>query len=623
MYQPSQRFLEHIDNSLNFAPKAKIVVDGVEYTGESHLKTWPRIEHCAEKFIGGFPAKTCSFEIWNRDGSIDLHGKEVAVYRGFKLSNNDIDAYARSNHIHYITVEGDINTDIYFLVTVICDSTMDTVYMYNPAVPDYPFGGNNSYDTLPDGTRRFQFGMSINTINNTIFVDSEDVGAWPEIKVFSSTEWIPMGLFTAAPEDITTSKTGSFITFNGADRSKAFEKSYGGELEYPVALGAFMQDICDRAGIPLETPDFPLSDMLLPDKPNMPNDYPERELIARAAELGGCIAQVSREGGLRITRAEDTGRTIPQLHYKSLEVEPPYTPINSVSLGHADYEDAVFLEDEDAIAADGKSEWLLPDNPFVDLHREYFIPRVAAELYGMTIIPFKATKLLDFLIHDINDLVTITAKDGSTIQTAVLQIKNTARIRSEIATPTQTGGKTNKAMAGGLRAAMRSVKLTVDHQNAIITALAEEVNGHGDEFNSIVEQTANEIMQSVAAQYATGDYLESVMRQMSDGIDFRFFSAQDQVDALTNEISGNQSLLEEYIRFQGALIELGKVGNAFTAQLDNGRLAFLEDGNPIAYISNQKLWITDAQVLNQLRIGKWIWTAQSDDSLILAWVGSS
>jgi hypothetical protein len=40
-------------------------------------------------------------------------------------------------------------------------------------------------------------------------------------------------------------------------------------------------------------------------------------------------------------------------------------------------------------------------------------------------------------------------------------------------------------------------------------------------------------------------------------------------------------------------------------------------------VSNQKLWITDAQILNQLRIGKWMWTSQSNDNLILAWVGSA
>lgn len=50
--------------------------------------------------------------------------------------------------------------------------------------------------------------------------------------------------------------------------------------------------------------------------------------------------------------------------------------------------------------------------------------------------------------------------------------------------------------------------------------------------------------------------------------------------AITDKIKGNmatdQQLLEEYIRFKGALIELGKVGNAFTAELSNEELSFKE-----------------------------------------------
>jgi len=156
-----------------------------------------------------------------------------------------------------------------------------------------------------------------------------------------------------------------------------------------------------------------------------------------------------------------------------------------------------------------------------------------------------------------------------------------------------------------------------------LAAIKEEIRVLGVETTTAIEQTANAIMMAVASQYASGDYLATYIRQLSDSVDFRFFSTKQEIDALTGELTGNQNLLEEYIRFQGALIELGRVGNAFSAQLDNGRLAFLENGSPIAYVSNQKLWITDAQILNQLRIGKWMWTSQSNDNLILAWVGSA
>jgi hypothetical protein len=159
--------------------------------------------------------------------------------------------------------------------------------------------------------------------------------------------------------------------------------------------------------------------------------------------------------------------------------------------------------------------------------------------------------------------------------------------------------------------------------SSTLAAIKEEIRVLGVETTTAIEQTANAIMLAVASQYSSGDYLATYIQQLSDSVDFRFYSTRQEIDALTGELTGNQTLLQEYIRFQGALIELGKVGNAFTAQLDNGQLAFLENGSPIAYVSNQKLWITDAQILNQLRIGKWMWTSQSNDNLILAWVGSA
>lgn len=38
------------------------------------------------------------------------------------------------------------------------------------------------------------------------------------------------------------------------------------------------------------------------------------------------------------------------------------------------------------------------------------------------------------------------------------------------------------------------------------------------------------------------------------------------MDEIKENVSANQLLLEEYIRLMGALIEPGKVGNAFTGQ---------------------------------------------------------
>ena len=102
---------------------------------------------------------------------------------------------------------------------------------------------------------------------------------------------------------------------------------------------------------------------------------------------------------------------------------------------------------------------------------------------------------------------------------------------------------------------------------------------------------------------AVTEQLKSSIEILNNLIEFRFESAITQTETVAGIVTENQQLLEEYIRFQGALIELGKVGNAFTAKLSNEKLAFLQDNVEIAYISNNKLYITDAEIKNKLTIG--------------------
>ena len=85
MRSVSENYLNYINSSLIRLPKSKFVIDNVHYSGEKFLVSYPKVEHKTEKAIGSFPAKTCELEILNRDGTFNLHGKEVTVYRGLEI----------------------------------------------------------------------------------------------------------------------------------------------------------------------------------------------------------------------------------------------------------------------------------------------------------------------------------------------------------------------------------------------------------------------------------------------------------------------------------------------------------------------------------------------------------
>lgn len=159
-----------------------------------------------------------------------------------------------------------------------------------------------------------------------------------------------------------------------------------------------------------------------------------------------------------------------------------------------------------------------------------------------------------------------------------------------------------------------------------IAAIQENVR----ECYSEISKSSEQIRLAVREDYISRSEMatiqqdfQSTITQNSSEIRMDFSTITDE---LKDNIATNQELLEEYIRFKGALIELGKVGNAFTAELSSNELAFKENGQKIAYISNNSLVITNAEVRNKLSLGNktrgWFdFIPRSNGNLSIKWRG--
>jgi arsenate reductase-like glutaredoxin family protein len=117
--------------------------------------------------------------------------------------------------------------------------------------------------------------------------------------------------------------------------------------------------------------------------------------------------------------------------------------------------------------------------------------------------------------------------------------------------------------------------------------------------------------------------LESVKQllitQWSDQLEYRFTQVTNLIDSTNGTIAENQRLLEQYIRFEGARITLGRSNSAIQAVLSNDKLEFVENGQTVAYISNRMLYITDAHITGSLSFGNadtglymWRYNAEAD-----------
>lgn len=415
MYNPGGDYLTYIKDSIIRKPRSKIVVDGKTYTGLEHLVSFPKITHETEKMIGGFPAKTCEFEIYNLDGKLSLNGKEVQIYRGLDISD-------------------------------------------------------------------------------------------------TKTVWIPMGLFYADGENVTNNSTKRTIQFKGTDRTRLFDSPFAnvyskGIIPADTVISTVAEKICAKHGLSINTATkSKIISYRFTEAVGTPEDTTDRQVIAWIAELSGCIPIISRDGqSLMFTRptyketVTEAGKTYPsgsyadKRKYKTLSAEPLYGPINAISFGHADYDDAYVYQDDTDVETNGLHEWKINDNALAENDKSALAPKVFAIIKGMQIYPFELTDFIDDYLFDINDGIQIKKKDGAFITTYVLGMNTTSRIRSVFKAGTQDSSSADRNLAGSVKLDMKKVKLSVDHINNQITALVKETDEKYSKLTQTVDGFETEI----------------------------------------------------------------------------------------------------------------------------------
>lgn len=151
-----------------------------------------------------------------------------------------------------------------------------------------------------------------------------------------------------------------------------------------------------------------------------------------------------------------------------------------------------------------------------------------------------------------------------------------------------------------------------------------QVKNRVSEYQSSVEQSMNKIQSQVSEQTSITSTLEKIQEDFSTSITQNskeiIMNFSSQIQTVRDDVYENTGLIESYIRFRDGLIELGKVGSNFSAQLSNEELAFYEYAQKIAYISGSKLHIVQAEAekvftMGNDATGKYDFIAKSNGNL--------
>ena len=116
--------------------------------------------------------------------------------------------------------------------------------------------------------------------------------------------------------------------------------------------------------------------------------------------------------------------------------------------------------------------------------------------------------------------------------------------------------------------------------------------------------------------------VSSQFEQTSSDITAKFTESLDKTNDVNGKLEDFQETVTTHIQFDSNGINLGKTNSPFTATLDNTKLAFKQDGEEVAYISNNKMYITHAEIKDDLRIGKPD-SADKTDGGFFTWIQGS
>lgn len=476
--------------------------------------------------------------------------------------------------------------------------------------------------------------------------DGAELRVWlgPE-KADGTVEWIP---FPAVSVDtVERDPDAHTCTVSGFDDLARLDAvTYAAlAVSYPATLRQIAQAAAASAGLELDSGAFLLEDQVYTadDPPNLAGDETARQVLGWIAEAALANAVLTRDGKVRLASvipASAPAGTVDADAYFTLETGAAYGPVNTLVLGRLPQEDNLYRQDDEAVAAGGAKELRINDNPFLDGRREAVIDPLFAAVNGLAVRPYT----LDWRgdpAFDPGD--TVQAVDSGDTPVLLLYGGDTldfdGGLRADAGLSFDSLTETDKSKASSTGERLRRTALEVDKANQQITAVAETVEETQEYVNGAVEQvrqensaslaiSKDEILNTVSQVYTTQTETEALrqevsseIRQTAGQVELRFAEAQQAAQDAADALEADRVERETYIRFTADGMELGKTDSTLIARLTNDRLSFLDGGREVAYVSNNKLYITQAEILDNLHLGSFAFEPRASGNLSLVWKG--
>lgn len=169
---------------------------------------------------------------------------------------------------------------------------------------------------------------------------------------------------------------------------------------------------------------------------------------------------------------------------------------------------------------------------------------------------------------------------------------------------------------------------TADSLADVNNSLTDTTNDLQSSINSTnknlqdIQNSQNEVYEIVSQNKSQ----ISSLTQRAEGFTMDFKTVNETVKQINNQFVTERDERYKYIKFIDGEIWLGKevpIGeDDFKLVIKNDRISFLQNKAEVAYMSNNKLYVTDIHVTNTLQLGQFVWASRANGNVGLRWIGN-
>ena len=163
---------------------------------------------------------------------------------------------------------------------------------------------------------------------------------------------------------------------------------------------------------------------------------------------------------------------------------------------------------------------------------------------------------------------------------------------------TDTNASTNKDNSGLVKT------VEVIRSNYVTN---ETVKSMDTELRTLIDQTNESIQITVESEISSNETLlemiSTTYTQLNNTFEFMFKNIEEIVNTNDADTRAMFSEFNKYIRFVDGAILIGEIGNPAQLKLEKDRIALLENDIEIMTITGNKIDITNAHILESIRIG--------------------